>query len=570
MRDAVRCAACSVLLVMLSTGLPVPPLSAATTPVGINAVISPAAAHPMMLWGDTSRLGRPFSKDPSVIRFRGRYLLYYSMPSYGDQRPNDGWGIGIAESRNLYDWTKVGEFLAAEPAEGLGVAAPLALVVDGRVHLFYQGYGRGPADAICHAVSADGLHFERDATNPIFRPSGTWTVGRAIDAEVVRLGRRWLLYAATRDPQMKVQMLAGAVSEGGFERGAWRMLADRPILKPDLPWEQDCIEAPTVLRRGETLFMFYAGAYNNAPQQIGLARSTDGVTWTRVSDRPFLANGAPGAWNSSESGHPGVFVDEDGTPYLFYQGNDDHGRTWRISFVRLGWRDGLPVIVGPETMTDTGSRPSFDGRQPASARGSAWVNAGDVSGVASNMWRDCEGPAMNTHRKTLMLILGVVAVVTSHVHSAAPGDAGQATAPGRAAQGPAPGGVAPATAPASAPRTIAPYFTPAASLPKAPDADGFLQRWLLLEPITKPNRTQHRVHRQLHPERLRHRVLPRPVHRGSARRRQGDGGRPGTGMACPGFLRFQRQALSLRLRPEQADLRRHLLGRHGGRQLRGR
>lgn len=42
---------------------------------------------------------------------------------------------------------------------------------------------------------------------------------------------------------------------------------------------------------------------------------------------------------------------------------------------------------------------------------------------------------------------------------------------------------------ADAPRSIAPYFTQAASAPKAPDKDGFLQRWLLLEPIHKPNRT---------------------------------------------------------------------------------
>lgn len=39
-----------------------------------------------------------------------------------------------------------------------------------------------------------------------------------------------------------------------------------------------------------------------------------------------------------------------------------------------------------------------------------------------------------------------------------------------------------------APRTIAPYFTTAAPGDKSPDADGFLQRWLLLEPIKKPNR----------------------------------------------------------------------------------
>jgi hypothetical protein len=38
-------------------------------------------------------------------------------------------------------------------------------------------------------------------------------------------------------------------------------------------------------------------------------------------------------------------------------------------------------------------------------------------------------------------------------------------------------------------RSIAPYFTPAAPGPKATDVDGFLQRWLLLEPIVKPNRS---------------------------------------------------------------------------------
>ena len=318
-----------------------------TTPASpLAAQTAGTTASPEMLWGDSSRLGRPFAKDPSVIKFRGRYLLYYSMGPQSDERPNDGWGVGIAESPNLRDWTKVGEFLAAEPYEGRGVAAPFAMVVDGRVHLFYQSYGLGPTDSICHATSTDGLRFARDATNPIFRPTGDWTVGRAIDAEVVRHGGRWLLYVATRDPQMKIQMLAGAVSAGGFERQAWKMLADRPLLKPELPWEQECIEAATVIHRGEAMFLFYGGAYNNKPQQIGLARSSDGVTWTRVSKEPFLRNGPPGTWNSSESGHPGVFVDEDGTAYLFYQGNDDAGRTWKLSFVRLGWRDGLPVIVG--------------------------------------------------------------------------------------------------------------------------------------------------------------------------------------------------------------------------------
>ena len=74
------------------------------------------------------------------------------------------------------------------------------------LHLFYQTYGNGPKDAICHAVSADGVHFRRDASNPIFHPTGAWTVGRAIDAEVVPFDNQYFFYFATRDPAYKVQM----------------------------------------------------------------------------------------------------------------------------------------------------------------------------------------------------------------------------------------------------------------------------------------------------------------------------------------------------------------------------
>jgi hypothetical protein len=36
---------------------------------------------------------------------------------------------------------------------------------------------------------------------------------------------------------------------------------------------------------------------------------------------------------------------------------------------------------------------------------------------------------------------------------------------------------------------LAPYFTPATKEKKTPDTEGFIQRWLLLEPISKPNRS---------------------------------------------------------------------------------
>jgi predicted GH43/DUF377 family glycosyl hydrolase len=298
-----------------------------------------------MLWGDTSRLGRPFSKDPSVIKVGGEYRLYFSLPP----RPSEkAWGIGIAASRNLTDWERVGEVKPEGEVEASGICAPCAVRLDGRIHLFYQTYGRGKADAICHAVSADGLTFERDPSNPVYHPTGDWTSGRAIDAEVVRFGGRTLMLAATRDPAMKVQMLvaAEATPGKGYGRDAWTPLHDGPVLRPELPWERRCIEAASVAERDGKMYLFYAGGYNNEPQQVGCAVGTDGVRWTRLSDRPLLPNGPPGSWNSSESGHPGVFVDDDGRTYLFFQGNADRGKTWQLSFVELEWTDRGPVVKG--------------------------------------------------------------------------------------------------------------------------------------------------------------------------------------------------------------------------------
>ena len=300
--------------------------------------------RPAMYYTDTS-YGRAFAKDPDVVRFKGRYLMYYSI-----NRRKKGIAIGIAQSSNLESWTKVTEILPEAEYEKKGLAAPGAIVLHGKVHLFYQTYGTGRNDAICHAVSDDGIHFVRNATNPIFRPSGAWNCGRAIDADVIEHEDRLFLYCATRDPEMKVQMLvvAAAPLNSGYGRDCWKQLCDKSILKPELPWEKRCIEAPSVCKHGSRLYMFYAGAYNNEPQQIGCAVSADGIRWERLSKFPLLANGKSGEWNSSESGHPGVFKDEDGREYLFFQGNNDNGATWYLSKMKIGWDDDKPYLIRPK------------------------------------------------------------------------------------------------------------------------------------------------------------------------------------------------------------------------------
>jgi len=315
-------------------------LSLAILPV--RFAIAQGLPLPEMHWADESS-GRPFSKDPSVIRFGGAYLMYYSLPGPGNN--SGGWSIGIARSKDLVNWQKAGAVGPGQPCDQKGLAAPAAWVREGKVHLFYQTYGNGAKDAICHAWSTDGLNFTRNPENPVFAPTGKWTVGRAIDAEVFPVGDKLFLWFATRDPAMKIQMLgvASAPLNSDYGRKQWKQLGDGPILKPELSWEKNCIEAPSVMQKDGKLWLFYAGGYNNEPQQIGVASSTDGIHWTRISNKPLIPNGPPGSWNSSESGHPGVFTDIDDSTHLFFQGNNDNGKTWYISKVRITWKNGAPV-----------------------------------------------------------------------------------------------------------------------------------------------------------------------------------------------------------------------------------
>jgi predicted GH43/DUF377 family glycosyl hydrolase len=302
---------------------------------------------PKMMYGDSTRIGVPFAKDPYVIKFEGKYLMYYSIPAYKDKsNPVQGWGLGIAESKDLFNWKRIGEITPAEDYEKKGLAAPCALVIDGKINLFYQTYGNGKNDAICHAVSSDGIHFKPNPTNPIFHPTGSWNCGRAIDAEVFRFKDKYLLFFATRDSAFKIQIqgVASAPANTNFNRNQWTQLTDYPILKPEYPWEGNCIEAASVIQHGDLLYMFYAGAYNNNPQQIGVAKSSDGIKWEKLSNKPFLTNGDPGEWNYSESGHPQIFKDRDGKTYLFFQGNNDNGKTWFISNIEVKWNEKGPYL----------------------------------------------------------------------------------------------------------------------------------------------------------------------------------------------------------------------------------
>lgn len=308
----------------------------------------------LMLYSDTTfrDTTRPLAKDPTVIRHNGRYWMYYSVSYKPKQYPQPVpkgkeryWWGAVAESTDLVNWKRIGDI------EPIGVpdfaeagTAPCVKKIDGKIHLFHQG--RRTTDpknkAIWHATSEDGINFKYDGEGPVFRPGNKWAVDRAIDAEVYRAGDKLILMYATRDTNNKIQMLGMASAPYGSSYGkeTWtEITVDKPFFKPEREWEMRCIEAPTVIERNGIWYMFYAGAYNHERQQTGVAWSSDGINFTRLQDTPVLPHGPAGSWNAWESGHPGVFEDDDGQVYLFYQGKSTRGGAYWLSCVKVRFVD---------------------------------------------------------------------------------------------------------------------------------------------------------------------------------------------------------------------------------------
>lgn len=322
------------------------------TPAKVTAVPTP------MLYGDTSRTEVPFAKDPTVIRLGDTYYMYYTVKAYDkSRRPDevapleDGYNTAIARSTDMIHWEYVCQ-LDLRDSEGgriWGAVAPCVKIFDDVIHMFYQRVWAATGNSeIWHAVSSDGITFTNTVDEPVWIARTGWSITRAIDAEVYRVGDRMVLIYATRDPQNVIQMLGMADAPYGsdYAPDKWvNLTPDAPLLSPDYPWEMSCIEAPTVYERNGIWYMFYAGAYNHENQQIGLATSTDGYHYTRVEYDPenpglFYRMGGPGEWNTAESGHPGVFVDNDEQVYLFYQGKAAQKgprNNYLLSVLKLGF-----------------------------------------------------------------------------------------------------------------------------------------------------------------------------------------------------------------------------------------
>ncbi len=214
-----------------------------------------------------------------------------------------------------------------------------AVVKRGNVyHMWYTGqFKRGAADGtshIFHAVSQDGVHFERTGDLPVLAPEAVWEKQAVMCPAVLwdeekGLYRMWYSGGEQYEPNA----IGYAESPDGLH---WRKHPGNPVFGPDpaSAWEQHKTTACQVLRYGDEYRMFYIGFHNEDYAQIGMARSKDGIEgWERSALNPIIAPDE-NAWDGEACYKPFVLPMGDGW-MLWY-----NGRRGRVEQIGAAWHPG--------------------------------------------------------------------------------------------------------------------------------------------------------------------------------------------------------------------------------------
>jgi predicted GH43/DUF377 family glycosyl hydrolase len=241
--------------------------------------------------------------DMSVLAAEGRYRMWFSW------RPHHG--IGYAESSDGLHWHVAGGVVLGpdeeSPVEGLEGTRPFVLDEGGTYTMWYAGHSASRG-VICRATSTDGLRWDRHG--PVFEPYALWEKSSVMCPSVLRAidGTYHMWYGGGE--RYEPDAIGYAVSRDGIN---WTRVQDKPVLWPDArsAWERDRVAGAHVFQNEGFLYAAYIGFANGyEDSSIGIARSTDGISWQRHASNPVLTRGRPGGFDSINVYKPFVIVEE--------------------------------------------------------------------------------------------------------------------------------------------------------------------------------------------------------------------------------------------------------------------
>ncbi len=283
--------------------------------------------NPVLSEGD--RWSRKGVFDVSTVYLNGTYHIWYSARDFKSDsiayaNSSNGINFNKYESNPVLSRGEEGEW------DGFSINRPSVVFQNGMYKMLYTGFkqnGSGTESNIGYAESVDGSHWTKYSQNPVLKVSQAWErtniqCPNVIYDENEKIFKIWYSGGEFLEPDM----IGYAYSKDGL---IWTKYSGNPIFTPSRNWwESKKIGSFQVIKVNNTYYSFYNAFDNNMISRIGMAKSDDGINWTRNPNNPIISQDIPGSWDDTQVYKPAVIY-KDGKWFMYYNAR---GLNERIGF----------------------------------------------------------------------------------------------------------------------------------------------------------------------------------------------------------------------------------------------
>ena len=194
---------------------------------------------------------------------------------------------------------------------------------------------------------------------------GDWDGSQVVKPAVISDGTEYKMWFDGRNLLGEAQVGLAASSDGI----SWTKYPTNPVLTGTAgAWDEYDEHAPFVLKEGGIYKMWYEGRGDDV-RQLGYATSTNGIDWNKYTGNPVLRAG-PESYDQDIAGH-GSVLNDGGTYKLWYlAGGDGGGIAYATSPDGLSWTKQGPVLTSESGNWDDGG---LWGPSVLKVNGSYWM-----------------------------------------------------------------------------------------------------------------------------------------------------------------------------------------------------
>jgi len=292
----------------------------------------------------------------SVVFHDETYHIWY----WGGDIEKVNQRIGHATSVDGINWSKDLNNPVLEPGpdgawDGTAVGDPTVIYSDSVFHMWYEGIPKlslSEGMQIGHATSPDGIHWTKDAENPVLEmgASGEWDDEWVSQPEVLTNGSEYHMWYGGDNKTIENFQIGHATSPDGT---TWIKDAGNPVMSRGASgdWDYPRVDFPKVIFDGTSYHMWYSGGAYYA-WNIGYATSEDGSAWTKYVNNPVLLNGTSGTWDAVFAAFSPV-LDSAGIKFKMWYSGGSNIYSSGIGYAYSDTRDPYLLVLSNKPVYDS-------------------------------------------------------------------------------------------------------------------------------------------------------------------------------------------------------------------------